>query len=159
LICQRLMTKLLLIIAIALVNLNWIEPVAAVTQNLQLSSKQGYRVETSFSYDEDSANKAIAVPGKEITNEIDALQVRFYNPEGDMIASYDNIIDGVVQGDYFEFHYDPVAQQLRGAVDLGGESAGEIYLKGDIEQELALIEVEPSGEERTMENGEWTISR
>ena len=75
-----------------------------------------------------------------------------------MIASYDNIVDGVVQGNYFEFNYDPDTQQLLGKVDLGGESPGEIYLKGDADNGLTLIMVEPTGEEKVMDHGEWEIN-
>ncbi|MEO1673758.1 MAG: hypothetical protein AAFR77_23775, partial [Cyanobacteria bacterium J06631_2] len=88
---------------------------------------------------------------------VDFLKVSFYSPDREMIASYDNIVDGVVQANYFEFHYDPATQQLLGEMDLGGESAGEIYLKGNVKQGLVLIEVEPSGEEKTMNSGKWAV--
>ena len=140
--------------AIALVNLSWIDSVSAITREIELSSEQGYRIETSFSYDADQAQKAIAAQGKGATQDLDSLQVRFYNPDGEMIASYDNIVDGVVQANYFEFHYDRTTQRLLGAIDLGGESPGEIYLKGNALQKLALMKIEPSGEERVMDSWE-----
>lgn len=157
LICQNFVVKSLLLIAIALINLGWIDSAAATTKDIRLNSEQGYRVETSFSYDEDRVKNAIAIQGRGATKDIDFLKVSFYSPDEEMIASYDNIVDGMVQANYFEFHYDPATQQLLGEMDLGGESAGEIYLKGNVKQGLVLIEVEPSGEEKTMNSGKWAV--
>ncbi|MEM6614754.1 MAG: hypothetical protein AAF652_21430 [Cyanobacteria bacterium P01_C01_bin.72] len=143
--------------AISIVNLGWIDSVSATTQEIELNSEQGYRIETSFSYDADQAQKAIAAQGKGATKDLDSFKVRFYNPDGEMIASYDNIVDGIVQANYFEFHYDRTTQQLLGEIDLGGESAGEIFLKGNVEQKLVLMKIEPSGEEKIMDT--WEVSK
>lgn len=134
-------------LAIALTNFAWVFPAGALTQNLRIKSNTGYRVETVFSYDENRK-----------TNILDSLQVDFYDPDGKIIASYDNIVDGIVQGKYFEFHYNQETQQLSGKLDLGGESAGDIYLKGNVEQELSLIMIEGTGEEKTIDNGQWTVA-
>jgi len=153
---QNLAVKLATFIAIALINFVWILPANAVNRDFQLSSERGYRLETNFDYD--LANDGeITEKGRGKTKAIDSLQVRFYDPDGEMIASYDNIVDGIARGEYFEFNYDPNTQQLIGNVDLGGESAGEIYLKGSMEEGLTLIEVEPTGSERAMDSGEWKV--
>jgi len=153
---QNFAVKLATAIAIVVTSLIFILPVNAVEGNFEMSSDLGYRLETSFNYDL-AENKAIAEQGKGKTKAIDSLQVRFYNPDGKMIASYNNIVDGVAQGKYFEFNYDPNTQKLIGNLDLGGESAGEIYLKGNVEAGLSLIEVEPTGEEITMNSGRWRL--
>ncbi|MEO0015276.1 MAG: hypothetical protein RLZZ535_3665 [Cyanobacteriota bacterium] len=148
---QNFAVKLTTILAIALINLLAVYPAAGITQDFQLHSEQGYQVETSFSYDETKKNPgAIAAQGKE-ANEVDYLKVRFYDPDGEMIASYDNIVDGIIQNNYFEFNYDLNTQQLLGKVDIGGEVAGEMYLKGDVDQGLSLIMIEPSGEEKVID--------
>jgi hypothetical protein len=147
---QNFAVKLTTILVIALINLLEVLPAAAITQDFQLNSDRGYRVETNFSYNQAQGKKAIAAQGKE-ANEVDSLEVRFYDPDGKMIASYDNIVDGIIQTNYFEFNYDLSTQQLLGKVDLGGESAGEMYLKGDVDQGLSLIMVEPSGEEKVID--------
>jgi hypothetical protein len=148
---QDFAVKLTTILAIALINLIEVFPAAAITQDFQLYSEQGYRVETNFSYDETKTNPgAIAVQGKE-AKEVDSLKVRFYDPDGKMIASYDNIVDGIIQNNYFEFNYDLNTQQLLGKVDIGGEVAGEMYLQGDVDQGLSLIMIEPSGEEKVID--------
>ena len=154
---QNFAVKLITVVAIALSNLLVTLPARAVTQDLQLKSDRGYRIEASFGYN-DELQETISERGKGEANAVDFMQVRFYDREDNEIASYDNILDGVVQGNYFEFNYDPGSQQLLGNVDLGGEAAGEIYLKGNVEEGFALIEVEPSGSERTIDSGKWLIS-
>ena len=153
---QNLAVKLVTLAILALINFAWVSPANAVNRDFQLSSDRGYRLETNFDY-ELADGKEIAERGKGKTKAIDSLQVRFYNPDGEMIASYDNIVDGIARGEYFEFNYDPNTQQLIGNIDLGGESAGEMYLKGNIEKGLTLIEVESTGEERAMNSGKWRI--
>jgi hypothetical protein len=150
---MNIVVKLTVILAIALIkfiNFGGILPAEAITQDFRVDGDQGYRMETSFSYDQAQQQKAIAEQGSK-AKVLDSLKVRFYAPDGKMIASYDNIVDGIIQGNYFEFNYDLETQQLRGKVDLGGESAGEMYLKGDVAQGLSLIRVEPSGEERVVD--------
>ena len=125
----------------------------AITQDLQISSKAGYTVQATFSYD-DTRNKNIGVireSGKGETQAIDSLVVSFYNPAGEIIASYNNIAEGVATGNYFKFNFDISTQQLLGEIDLGGESAGEMYLKGEVDRELSLIEIDASGEEKTID--------
>ena len=125
--------------------LNFIPAASATTQKLQLESRQGYTIEASFSYPTQPTG-AIAERGEGATKTIDSLKVSFYDPDGNAIASYDNIKDGVARGKYFEFNYDPATGELQGAIDIGGESAGEMYLKGEVESGLSLIEVDRSGE-------------
>ncbi len=139
-----------LAIAIAL-NLCFIFPASAITQKLQFNTTAGYVVETTFSYDEAQKPKIIKEHGHGKTEIIDSMKVSFYKPSGELIADYDNIVDGVVTGNYFEFNFDPVTQKLSGSLDIGGESAGEMYLKGEAKQELSLIEVNELGEEKAID--------
>ena len=145
---QNFAVRGIVLFAIALINLVLAIPAMATTESFQLHSDKGYRLETSFTYDE-RENGA--------TNNLDSLMVRFYNPDGEMMASYDNIVDGKVLGNYFEFDYDLVAHQPLGEIDIGGESAGEMYLKGSMKRGFFLIEVKPTGEE-VVDAGEWTVS-
>lgn len=142
---RRITSIIICGIALAIAALCFVSPVSAVTQELQFESQQGYRVETFFSYD--APIEKIAERGAGQSNTVDSLKVSFYNPAGEAIASYNNIVDGVVRGDYFEFNYDLATERLQGAIDLGGESAGEMYLKGDADGNLSLIQIEESGAE------------
>ncbi|MEL6928400.1 MAG: hypothetical protein AAFO95_07185 [Cyanobacteria bacterium J06600_6] len=155
---QKMAVKLATVIAIALISFVWILPVQAIEQNFELKSDRGYRLETSLAYRQTQNNK-ISAQGKGKTEVIDFLQVRFYNPDGKMIASYDNIVGGTVQSEYFEFNYDPNTQELIGNVDLGGESAGDVFLKGNMQEGLSLIEVESTGVEKVVNSGKWTTAK
>ena len=108
------------LIAIAIAILCFVPIANAVTQNLQFNSPKGYTIETSFSYDAANSkaialnkglarmySRPIAEHGGGKSNVLDSLKVSFYDPAGKAIASYDNIVDGVGRGDYFEFNYDP----------------------------------------------------
>ena len=123
----------------------------AITQDLQINSTAGYTIQARFSYEDTEDIGVIRESGKGETQAIDSLVVSFYNPAGEMIASYDNITDGVATGEYFEFNFDPATQQLLGEIDLGGESAGEMYLKGEADRELSLIEIDAAGEEKAID--------
>jgi hypothetical protein len=158
---MNIVIKLAVILAIALskfIYFGGMLPAEAITQDFQVNGDHGYRIETSFSYDQAQQPKAIAEHGAK-AKVLDSLKVRFYAPDGKMIASYDNIVDGIIQSNYFEFNYDLETQQLLGKVDIGGESAGEMYLKGDVAQGLSLIMVEPSGEERVVDQVNREIGR
>ena len=136
---------------VILANLCFPMTAIAITQDFQINSTAGYTVKARFSYDETKNIGVIRESGKGKTQAIDSLVVSFYNRAGEIIASYENIADGVATGNYFEFNFDPATQQLLGEIDLGGESAGEIYLKGEVDRELSLIEIDASGEEKAID--------
>ena len=147
---QNLLLNIVTLIIIFATSL-WVSPALAVTQKLQLNTATGYVVKTTFSYDDAKNPEIIAEHGQGETQIIDSMRVSFYQPSGELIASYDNIIDGVARGTYFEFNYQPATQQLRGEIDLGGELPGEIYLKGKADGELSLIKVKTSGDEEIID--------
>ena len=137
-------------IAIVIAALSLVPAAGATTQELQLKSQKGYVVRTLFSYDSQTS-EAIAEHGAGKSQAVDSLKVSFYEPTGKAIASYDNIVDGMVRGEYIEFNYDPATKQLQGVIDLGGESTGEMYLKGQADGELSLIQINESGEEEVID--------
>ena len=136
---------------VILANLCFPMTAIATTQDLQINSKAGYTVQARFSYDDTKNIGVIRESGRGKTKAIDSLVVSFYDPAGKTIASYNNVADGVATGDYFEFNFDPTTQQLLEQIDLGGESAGQMYLKGEVDRELSLIEIDASGEEKTID--------
>ena len=149
---QKSFVKLVTCCVYALIiNIGFIFPATAVTQTLQLKGATGYLVKAQFSYNETQVSETIAEHGLGKTQVLDSLQVSFYAPSGEIIETYENIVDGVATGTYFEFNFDPVTQQILGNIDLGGESAGEMYLKGNIDRGISLIEVEASGEEKVID--------
>ncbi|MCC0179522.1 hypothetical protein I4641_21415 [Waterburya agarophytonicola K14] len=144
----NLVTNLTIVIALSL----WIAfPALAVTQKLQFNTPAGYTVKTTFSYDETQKPKMIRERGNGKTEVLDSLKISFYNPSGELMANYNNVVEGIATGTYFEFNFDPATQQILGKIDLGGESAGQMYLKGEAEGELSLIEVTQSGSEKVID--------
>ena len=123
----------------------------AMTQSFQWTGKTGYSARGRFSYDEAKVAKTIAEQGAGKTNILKSLIVTFYNPSGEPISTYENVVNGIASGNYFEFHFDPVKQKLFGSIDLGGEFADEMYLKGEVDRQLSLIEVDSSGIDRTID--------
>ena len=136
---------------VILANLCFPMTAIATTQDIQINSKAGYTIQARFSYDDTKNIGVIRESGRGKTKAIDSLVVSFYDPAGETIASYNNVAHGVATGDYFEFNFDPTTQQLLGEIDLGGESAGQMYLKGEVDRELSLIEIDASGEEKAID--------
>jgi hypothetical protein len=132
------------------ISLYFIAPATAITQELQFYSTTGHIIKTIFSYDETQAVTPIKEQGTGKTQTLDALTISFYQPSGELIATYNNIVNGIATDNYLEFNFDPATKKLLGNIDLGGELAGEIYLKGKVEGELSLIEIIASGEERVI---------
>ncbi|MGD1920349.1 MAG: hypothetical protein ACFCAD_16575 [Pleurocapsa sp.] len=149
---QKILINLVISLTIMVVANWWIpSPALAITQEIRFDTTAGYVVKTIFSYDEAQNPQKIKEYGQGKTETIDSLKVSFYKPSGELIADYDNIVDGMAAGSYFEFGFDPVAQRIYGNIDIGGESAGEMYLKGKAESELSLIEVTELGEEKAID--------
>ncbi|WP_019508547.1 hypothetical protein [Pleurocapsa sp. PCC 7319] len=149
---QKSFVKLITSWAIAIIiSFLFIFPATALTQDLQFNGSTGYQVKARFSYNKTQTPEMIAEHGLGKTQVLDSMEVNFYDPSGEIIETYKNIVDGVATGTYFEFNFDPVTQQILGNIDLGGESAGEIYLKGNIDRGISLIEVEASGVEKVID--------
>jgi hypothetical protein len=123
----------------------------AVTLGFQWHGQTGYSAKGSFSYDEATAIKTIAEKGIGKTKSLQSLTVTFYDRSGKAIVTYEDVVDGVAKTNYFEFNFDPITQQIVGAIDIGGELAGEMYLKGAIAQELSLLAVGESDRDRILD--------
>ena len=119
----------------------------AVTMNFQWTGEKGYSAKIVFSYDEPLNFDQIIEEGRGKAKIIQDLTVSFYNPAGQFLGSYDNIKQGVSQFPYFKFNFDPQKQQVTGLIDLGGDSSGEIYLKGIVEENLKFFKIDQSGKE------------
>lgn len=146
---HSMFNKLLVILAIALFGTIFIPPASAATQTFQWQGARGYFVKGRFEYEEQP--QPIRQRGAGQTERLKSLQVSFYDPANQLIDTYNNVVDGVAGGTYFEFNFDPDSHKLMENIDLGGESAGEIYLKGKVGEEFALIEVDSTGKERVID--------
>ena len=119
-----------------------------VTMNFQWTGKKGYSAEVIFSYDEGLMPNQIIEEGRGKTKIIEDLTVSFYDPAGQLLGIYDNIKQGISQDPYFKFNFDPQQQKITGLIDLGGDSSGEIYLKGIVQENLRLFKIDRSGKEK-----------
>ena len=128
----------------------------AATQHFQWQGLKGYKVTGDYVYDAQThfkpdADQIIHEQGKGLTNQLEALQVRFYDPTGKLIYQHDDIVDGVSSGKYFELNLDPTTQELSGKLDIGGENAQELFLGGTVNDGLTLIEIDAAGVERILD--------
>lgn len=113
----------------------------AVTIEFSWSGDNGYTARGSFRYDGKTAPAVIHEEGSGRTKVIEKLGISFLDRRGKEIARYDNVIGGVSDAKYFRFNFDTRTGEIFGSIDLGGESAGEIYLKGIVNDNLALFHV------------------
>jgi hypothetical protein len=146
------MKRLLSIILLTLLSINIfnIAPIQAETIEFQWSGKGGYTVWGWFQYDETTAPLIFTEAGSGQTQVLERLQISFHDPAGREIASYDNVIDGVAKAEYFQFNFDRQRGKIFGNIDLGGESSGETYWKGVVNDSLSIFQVD--GEDSVMDS-------
>ena len=138
-------------IALLIAGLSFNFPAIATTQNYEWHGNKGYTVKATFDYREPEESNQIIEKGAGKTKQLNSLTATFYDPNGEIIRTYNNVVDGVSKANYFQLSFDPKLKQLLGNIDLGGEVAGDIYLKGEIDRHLSLIEVAPNGEEQIID--------
>ncbi|AFY76925.1 MAG: hypothetical protein IGR93_05305 [Hydrococcus sp. C42_A2020_068] len=156
---KNLLVTFSIVIFITLASgLGLVAPAEATTVSFQWTGKAGYSAKGLFSYDPPTVPTIVSEKGAGKTNVLQSLVVTFYTPSGAPIGTYDNVVNGVAQGHFFEFNFDPTTQQIVGRVDLGGELAGEIYLKGTVDDELSLFSVDKSGFERIIDRGSDSLA-
>jgi hypothetical protein len=142
---SKIIIYLLIIILINVVG--EIAIAEAVTTKCHWVGEKGYSAEVIFSYDEQLMPHQIIEKGRGKTEIIQDLTVSFYNPTGQFLGTYDNIKQGVSQFSYFKFNFDPQQQKVIGLIDLGGDSSGEVYLKGIVQENLKFFKIDQSGKE------------
>lgn len=113
----------------------------ATIVNFQWQGNQGYWVEGTLNYNEEKTPKIISEQGEGKANYLNNLSISIYNSEHELIRSYENIQNQVVTGKYFRFNFNTETKQVMGKIDIGGESAGDVYLKGKVQDNLSLFKV------------------
>lgn len=131
-------------------------PATAATRHFQWQGLKGYKVTGDYVYDththyRGNASQIIHEQGRGQTNQIEALQVRFYDPTGKLIYQHDDIVNGVSSGKYFVLNLNPTTQELSGKLDIGGENIQELFLGGTVNGGLALIEIDAAGVEQILD--------
>ncbi|MBW4595887.1 MAG: hypothetical protein KME46_24045 [Brasilonema angustatum HA4187-MV1] len=153
-----LVLKITLATATALIIvLTGITPAHAITLNFNWNGNNNYSALGSFSYDENTAPGSFSEKGAGQTYVLQSLNVSFFDPLKNVIATYNNVVDGVSIPKYFQFNFNTVTQEIFGLIDLGGEVAGETYLKGTVNTDLSLFQVPQSGSDATIDSNSGTI--
>jgi len=129
-------------VALALCGNN---PAQAITYDFSWNGNGGYSATGSFSYDENTAPEKFSESGPGATQALQSLNVSFFNPSANLIATYNNVVNEISTGQYFKFNFNTVTKEIFGLIDLGGEVAGETYLKGTVNTDLSLYQVPQSG--------------
>jgi hypothetical protein len=140
-----------------IIALTGITPAHAITVNFNWNGNNNYSAIGSFSYDENTAPATFSEKGAGQTYVLQSLNVSFFDPLKNVIATYNNVVDGVSIPKYFQFNFNTVTQEIFGLIDLGGEVAGETYLKGTVNTDLSLFQVPESGTDVTIDSNSGAI--
>ena len=144
---NRLVSILFLIGIATLSQLVLVAPVQALTQSFQWTGLTGFSAQGTLSYDDNLASEIITEKGIGRTKQLQSATISFYSPTNELLAQYQDVIDGESQKEYFELNFDTAKHKFVGNLDLGGETPGEIFLKGTIGNQLSLVKIKATGEE------------
>ncbi|BAY22168.1 hypothetical protein NIES2100_19310 [Calothrix sp. NIES-2100] len=133
-------------------------PAQAVTLNFAWNGNAGYSAKGSFNYDENTAPATFSESGPGATNFLRSLNISFFNPLNNLIAAYDNVVNGNATAQYFKFNFNTVKQEIFGTIDLGGEVAGDTYLSGTVGTNLSLYQVPLSGADFIVDSNSGAIA-
>ena len=155
---RRIFVQVVIVTSLALsLLLTSIDPAEAITVNFTWQGNQGYSATGTFNYDQKTAPAILSEKGVGTTEALESLTVSFADPSNHPIKTYDNINDGVSTGNYFQFNFNTMTQDIIGSIDIGGELPGDIYLKGTVDTDLSLIQVSASGVEDVIDSNSGTI--
>ncbi|NMG20283.1 hypothetical protein [Brasilonema bromeliae] len=140
-----------------IIALTGITPAQAITLNFTWNGNNNYSALGSFSYDENTAPAIFSEKGAGQTDVLQSLNISFFDPLNNLIATYNNVVDGVSIPNYFQFNFNTVTQEIFGLIDLGGEIAGDTYLKGTVNSDLSLFQVPQSDSDARIDSNSGAI--
>lgn len=153
------LTKVILLTTLTLFfTLMSISPAQAMTVNFSWQGNQEYSATGSFTYHAPNTATIISEKGKGETQYIENLTVSFFDKFHQPIATYNNVINGVATAEYFVFNFNPNTQEIVDFIDIGGEFPQDIYLKGIVNIDLSLIQINDSGSEVTVDRNSGAIA-
>jgi hypothetical protein len=153
-----LVLKTTLVIATALIiALTGITPAQAITLNFNWNGNNNYSALGSFSYDENTAPATFSEKGAGQTHILQSFNISFFDPVNNLIATYNNVVNSTSISNYFQFNFNTVTQEIFGFIDLGGEVAGDTYLKGTVNTDLSLFQVPQSGSDVRIDSNPGAI--
>lgn len=140
-----------------IIALTGITPAQAITVNFNWNGNNNYSALGSFSYDENTAPATFSEKGAVQTHILQSLNVSFFDPLKNLIATYNNVVNGTSIPKYFQFNFNTVTQEIFGFIDLGGEVAGDTYLKGTVNSDLSVFQVPQSGSDIRIDSNSGAI--
>lgn len=138
---------ILYLLAWLLLGLCFSPPAPATTLTFQWTGQAGYRLEGWLHYPDGVASGQITEQGPGPTQAIDHLEVAIYNPQGQLLDRYPNIMAGQSHNPYLRVNLNTQVPRLQGEVDLGGAEQEEWFLKGKLGQAMRLIHIDQNGRE------------
>ena len=136
-------------------------PPAALATETQLhwQGDQGYQVRANLIYPDTFTTGIAAIEGVGKPQQLDALTVRVYDPHGQELAVYENVVAGQSgQDDFLQLHFDVGHQQLRGWLDIGGAVQEDYFLKGQPGVGLDLFYLDAQGKETKVDHNDGQVS-
>jgi hypothetical protein len=131
----------------------------AITFNFEWLGDAGFSASGSFSYDETTAPAIFSESGEGPTNVLDSLTVSFFDPSNSLLATFDNVVDGVSTYGFLGFNFDTTTQELFGSFDIGEDTLtgtpGEFYLFGTVGSGLTLFD---AGNGTALDSNSGTIT-
>ncbi|KAB8335876.1 hypothetical protein SD80_003520 [Scytonema tolypothrichoides VB-61278] len=153
-----LVLKITITITTALIMaLTGITSAHAITLNFTWNGNNNYSALGSFSYDENTAPATFSENGAGQTDVLQSLNISFFDPLNNLIATYNNVVNGTSIPKYFQFNFNTVTKEIFGSIDLGGEIAGDTYLKGIVNSDLSLFQVPQSGSDVKIDSNSGAI--
>ncbi|WP_225226112.1 hypothetical protein [Komarekiella delphini-convector] len=155
---KKLLSKLILTLGIVItITLMGISTSQAATFNFAWNGSGNYLAKGLFSYNESTAPATFSENGPGKTHVLQSLNISFFDPLNNLIASYNNVMKGISNTNYFKFNFNTVTQEIFGSIDLGGEVTGEIYLSGTINNNLSLFQVPQSDSDLILDTNSGDI--
>lgn len=115
-------------------------PAQAITLKFNWQGDAGYSAIGKFSYDQTTAPAIISESGGGPTNDIQSLMVSFFDPSNSLLGTYNTVVGGVSESNFFKFNFDTSNKTLFGAFDIAGGTGviGEQFFQGTIGGRLEL---------------------
>lgn len=132
-------------------------PAQAVTLNFSWNGDGGDSAQGSFSYDENTDPGTFSESGPGQTNALQSLNVSFFNSQNNLISAYNNVVNSISSGNYFQFNFNTVTKEIFGTIDVSGEVASETYLSGTFNSNLSLYQVPQSGTDLVIDSNSGSI--
>jgi hypothetical protein len=123
-------------------------PAQAISFNFNWQGNNGYSAKGTFSYNGATAPAIISESGAGSTDYLQSLSVSFFDPANNPLQSYNTVVGGVSNSNFFAFNFDTTTHTLFGNFNVGGgpSTVGTQFFSGNIGGLLRLREIGTNGD-------------